>query len=529
VDDGAHISTFTATERRHALADFLARPSASRTIVGVALLVSLAAGFRIYHLGAESLWVDEAFSWRFALLPLSTLWGETLDLHPPLYYSLQKIPLLFSDSEASLRSVAAAIGVADVILAFVLGKRLGGENVGWLSGLLVATSTLAITYSQEARSYSLLTMAVIVSAIGVAGLLSAQRHAVRGVAPDNAMFVGGAVVALYSHNLAVLYFGLTAAYVAAVLIVRRSYPLLRLWLLSVVAVVVGWSWWLPTMLSQGSHSGTLTYLSPPDLWTIIGLLYIVYGQPFIVPFVGLLFMVAMIAGAVAGRRSAAIMHLSLITIGIPAAEIVISYLGQPIFMIRSLAWLTPLCLILVAYGTLRIKRASVAGAAVTVLIVAQLATAHDYFETPSKEAWRELVTDVAARMQPGDAVVVSPVWSEVPIGYYWERLGLRPAALVDTPDTDWNEWFAVWRDHGLLRAPMTSDGDRLDALKAHPRIWVLTRWVPAEGLAASGRLVKDVTVHSLLVDRTIATIIERPKVAAALLVPQRSSESTSRH
>src|SRR5215469_17023605 len=68
------------------------------------LSVILAVGLvlRLIHLGRESLWLDETMSWRFAQLPLHALWTEVLDTHPPLYYSMQRLWLVFGDSEAAL-------------------------------------------------------------------------------------------------------------------------------------------------------------------------------------------------------------------------------------------------------------------------------------------------------------------------------------------------------------------------------------------------------------------------------------------
>jgi len=53
----------------------------------------LAAAVRLYGLGVQSLWLDEAFSHLFATLPLDMAWQAMIvdAVHPPLYYLLMRL------------------------------------------------------------------------------------------------------------------------------------------------------------------------------------------------------------------------------------------------------------------------------------------------------------------------------------------------------------------------------------------------------------------------------------------------------
>ena len=116
-------------------------------------VVVLGAALRAWRLGAQPLWADEGFSWVWAHLPQSAIWGDAapFETHPPLFYSLQRLWLTFGDSEAAMRSLPALFGILTVPLVFWLGRLVGGTRVGLVAALLAATSPPLVAYSQEAR------------------------------------------------------------------------------------------------------------------------------------------------------------------------------------------------------------------------------------------------------------------------------------------------------------------------------------------------------------------------------------------
>jgi uncharacterized membrane protein len=91
-------------------------PSQLHSLWLLVFIVLAGAALRIFHLGAEPLWTDEAASWRFAHLTHQDLWGSVgrFETNPPLYYSLQRLSLAFGQSEASLRSISALFGTLSI-------------------------------------------------------------------------------------------------------------------------------------------------------------------------------------------------------------------------------------------------------------------------------------------------------------------------------------------------------------------------------------------------------------------------------
>ena len=114
-----------------------------------------------------------------------------------LYYVMLRPWLQIHLGEATIRMLSVVPGVASIPVMYLLGGRLFGRGVGLLAAFLLATSTCAVVYSQEARGYSWLLLGTIVSTYLFARLIERPSYA---VASAYALAAG---VTFYFH-----YFGL---------------------------------------------------------------------------------------------------------------------------------------------------------------------------------------------------------------------------------------------------------------------------------------------------------------------------------
>lgn len=162
-------------------------------------IVALALLLRIYHLGYQEFWVDEA---------ASDYWARTspLDLRKstPVYLVLLRGWMAIAgESEAALRFPSAAFGTLFVAATVWVGWKWFAPRVGLWAGLIAAASPIHIYYSQEARAYALVTLALLVSY----ALL--WRALERGSGRSWALFSLFALLTVETHYLAIL--GLIAA------------------------------------------------------------------------------------------------------------------------------------------------------------------------------------------------------------------------------------------------------------------------------------------------------------------------------
>ncbi len=169
---------------------FLATASA---IVVVALLL------RLYHIGAQEFWLDEALSFHTATMP-NWLGAPLIENNtPPLYYLLLRewMPLA-GQSEASIRLLSAVFGTIFVAMVIWAGREIFDPRVGLWSGLIAAVAPIHIYYSQEARAYALLTLALL------ATYATLWRALKTNLWRWWALFSLSSLVAFYSHYFAIL-------------------------------------------------------------------------------------------------------------------------------------------------------------------------------------------------------------------------------------------------------------------------------------------------------------------------------------
>ncbi|MFB3766670.1 MAG: tetratricopeptide repeat protein [Methanotrichaceae archaeon] len=111
---------------------------------------------RFYHLGYNSLWLDEATTYLYAQKSFLEIWGITTggEFNPPVFYWIEHVMLIFGNSEPILRLVPAILGVLTIPLFYLIGKELVDEDVGLIAAALISFSPFHIYYSQEARAYT---------------------------------------------------------------------------------------------------------------------------------------------------------------------------------------------------------------------------------------------------------------------------------------------------------------------------------------------------------------------------------------
>lgn len=129
------------------------------------LLIILFISFflRVYGLSDESIWIDEAYSIKYAKLDVSQIFFIK-DRTPPLYYTFLHLWItLFGNSEFSIRFPSVIFGLLSILMIYKIGKKIFNEETGLLSSLLLGLSVLNIQYSQEARTYSLSVLLTLLS------------------------------------------------------------------------------------------------------------------------------------------------------------------------------------------------------------------------------------------------------------------------------------------------------------------------------------------------------------------------------
>jgi len=177
------------------------RLTASPTALALAGLVAVAAVLRFYGLGHQGFWFDEANTALLVHLSPGKMIGliPQTESTPPLYYCVAWVwARAFGFSEAGLRSLSALAGVLVVPAVFGGARKLVSARAGLVAAALAACNPFLVWYSQEARSYSLLTLFSALSLLAFAYVL--ERRSPRRVA----LWVLACALGLATHYYAVV-------------------------------------------------------------------------------------------------------------------------------------------------------------------------------------------------------------------------------------------------------------------------------------------------------------------------------------
>ena len=166
-------------------------------------LVLLAYGLRVYLIGGQSLWGDEAISIGRAMESLLDITRDaphegTL---PPLYYYLLHFWLPWvGTTEFAVRFLSLVWGVLTVPALYVAVRRTAGDRAGVMVALLAAVSPFYVYYSQETRMYAQATcLATFSTALFLRLVLQSPRNRVALVWLG---YVATSTLAVFTHYFA---------------------------------------------------------------------------------------------------------------------------------------------------------------------------------------------------------------------------------------------------------------------------------------------------------------------------------------
>ncbi len=122
------------------------------------LIIALASLVRLIGIDQQSIWVDEAFSIKYAHL-YDQLTGQDLinNLHGPLHaLVLHFWAMIFGKSVLALRFPSLLISIATIPVFWLMARARWGSSVAWTGTVLLSLSPFHIWYAQEVRNYAFL-------------------------------------------------------------------------------------------------------------------------------------------------------------------------------------------------------------------------------------------------------------------------------------------------------------------------------------------------------------------------------------
>lgn len=176
----------------------------------VGALTVCGAILRLYQLGTESFWIDEALTrmWITAPRLSGTFASITEGVHPPAYFlCLRAWAAVTGTSLESMRIFSALFSIATIPLFFVFARHLMGRAAALFSTAILALSPFHVYYAQEARAYAFIVFLEVAFALS---LCRGMRSIEEGREPGRSDWV-----ALYSTSFLLIYSSYLSALVVA--------------------------------------------------------------------------------------------------------------------------------------------------------------------------------------------------------------------------------------------------------------------------------------------------------------------------
>ena len=438
--------------------------------VAAAAIVAVAAGLRFTRLGFQELWMDEGVSFGMATVEDFRA-ALRREYNPPVYYLLQRLWLLpFGESEAALRSLSAVFGTLFVAAIVWGGRVFLGPAVGLWSGALAAIAPLHIYYSQEARPYALLSLAILLITITLWRAVQVGTWA-RWLA-----FSSCTLLALSTHYFAVL---VLAPAGLLVLLGPTAVRGNRRWWRYAVASVLGlvpWLLWLAWSLLLNPHPrGGHDWIQrvwenlPPRLAIPKSMEVLLLGSQ--VGFVPGFFKQFTNLEFPGWLRSSGLAVLALLwlwallpwgesrmripdctrrkawlcgLVFLPLMTLWLASLWKPYYVVGRYDLVAfPAYLLILGFALAKLQSLArigpaLAAAAALVLLAVLGAKLDLYYRAPSgpvAPSARATARAIDAAVGPGDLIVLTP-WRGISVNYYLRRLGYRRFHEVcENPET----------------------------------------------------------------------------------------------
>lgn len=152
-----------------------------REMVGVGIVLAIAAVMRLYSIREESVWLDEYFSVAYLDQPdlISFLRAQRHENWEmvPLYYILQYLwAKIYPGSIIWVRCLSVIFGLVSALSIYLIGRRFFNPICGLMALLLFSLSPFQLFHSQEIRTYALVASLSLISSFAFLEWYYTKRH-----------------------------------------------------------------------------------------------------------------------------------------------------------------------------------------------------------------------------------------------------------------------------------------------------------------------------------------------------------------
>lgn len=393
------------------------------------LILALGAGLRIFHLGHESLWLDEAITISEARTNLANIFHSFwIHYNPPLFWLILHYWMqIFGTSEFATRLLSVIFGLGDLLMVYKVGKLIFDRKIGLLATLLMTLSVLHLTYSQEARMYSLLMFLSLVSMYYFCKFFNQKRGKYLYY------YFIFSLLTLYCHTLGFLIIIVQNIYYFSLYQKLKKTLKLKYWILIQALLVVLILPWFIILYRELWREN--------DAWKVpfnlINLAYVVKdfaGSRLLLIIFTLLIIFAVFKSfqrLLTIEKNIYLLLLWLV-VGI-ITPFILSYFFVTMYVSAKFSIVAlPAFYLLVAKGLSNIKSKYFLSLILAAIIIFSSINIYSYFTKTQKDQWREAVAYIESKAETEDLLVFVYDYHQIPYDYYSKRHDLEKKSLIES-------------------------------------------------------------------------------------------------
>lgn len=426
------------------------------------LLTLAGAGLRLFHLGAKSLWQDEPATVALARITwphFVQVWWYGEASFQCVYFLLMRGWLHFGNSEFWIRLPSAIFGIATIPVIYIVARKLVGTGPALAAAALLAFSSTHVYYSQEARTYTMTILLVLLSSWFFVQAVEQNRER------DWILWTIFSVLAVYGHYFASL---VLVAQGCSLFLCKKPVPWKRMLLHALIILAIT----MPGLTyvfraSSDFLTGALNVKPTPKQLLHLALFLGGSGEKL------LLAAILWFAGVVAIRRERLCRSepeifwrgvLVILWIVIPIFLTAVVSLHYPVFVQRYMIFSLPAAIMLAGRGMSALRKRNLGLWLVVLLCMTSIVNIALGYRKP-REDWRGATDAIIRFAAPGDALLIYPSYARPGFDYYYDRQrGSAPALRIFTPP-----FYELGED----------DESLLRAVGANPtkfrHVWVMVR------------------------------------------------------
>lgn len=393
------------------------------------LILFAAFALRIWGIGKESFWLDEAITARQSSFDINTSLSMIKeDTHFPLYAAIMAAWAgIFGISEISLRFPSLIFNLISVCIIYLIGKKLFSVKAGLIASLIMCISPASIYYSQEARLYALFLMLTLLSFYFYLRLL--EKISILNIF----FYVLFTEMMIYTHIFSALtVFAQSIFFIYAN---RKSGKSIILWMQILASELIIFLPWFYVMIDQILHNGLRMWLPEPNLYFVLkGFEIISGGLPFL--------MLAGVALFVAMKNKNLLMHsidkikmLLLFSLFPFFAVLIFSLVSANLFYPKYFFFLSGYIILILAFFLDRLSGNKKYAAIMPAFILISLALISYQYIINDKQDWRGVFAVITMAAGEEDTIFLYPFYYSEAFAYYHEPSCLSepyvPLCLLD--------------------------------------------------------------------------------------------------